>query len=158
MNQDFTIRHIAKDELDDLLALQTHLFSTPDQPLPPRAEVERLWDEIMNNPLLHHFVVEFQEKIVASCVLAVIPNLTRGARPYGLIENVVTHKDFRRKGFSQALLKHVLDFAWQANCYKVMLLSGAGNQAAHMLYESVGFNKNEKVGYIAKPSYGEEKE
>ena len=151
MNQDFTIRHISKDELDDLLALHTHLFSVPDQPLPSRTEVERLWDDMMNSPLLHYFVVEFQGRVVSSCTLAIIPNLTRGARPYGLIENVVTHTDFRGKGIAKALLKHALDFAWEAKCYKVMLLSGAHRQAAHKLYESVGFNKDEKVGYIAKP-------
>jgi GNAT superfamily N-acetyltransferase len=152
VNQDFIIRHIAKDELDDLLDLYTHhLFSVPDQPLPPRAEVEQLWDNMLNNPLLHCFVVEFQGKLVGSCVLTIIPNLTRGARPYGLIENVVTHSDFRRKGFAKALLKHALDFAWEANCYKAMLLSGVHRGAAHSLYESVGFSKDEKIGYIAKP-------
>jgi GNAT superfamily N-acetyltransferase len=152
VNQDFIIRHIAKDELDDLLDLYTHhLFSEPDQPLPPRAEVEQLWGNMLNNPLLYCFVVEFQGKLVGSCVLTIIPNLTRGARPYGLIENVVTHSDFRRKGFAKALLKHALDFAWETHCYKVMLLSGVHRGAAHGLYESVGFSKDEKIGYIAKP-------
>ena len=149
--QDFTIRHIANHELDDLLALHPHLLSN-DQSPPSRARLEEVWDNIMSNPLLHYFVVESQGKLVASCVLAIIPNLTRGARPYGLIENVVTHSDFRGRGLAKALLKHTLDFAWDADCYKVMLLSGAHRQAAHRLYESVGFNKDEKVGYIAKPT------
>lgn len=153
MNQDFIVRRITKTELNDLLDLYTHhLFSEPDQPLPPRAEVEQLWGDIMTNPLLHYFVVEYQGRVVSSCTLTIIPNLTRGARPYGLIENVVTHEDFRGKGFAKSLLRHALGFAWTANCYKVMLLSGSHRQAAHRLYQSVGFNKDEKVGYVAKPS------
>ena len=151
-NQAFIVRQISKDELDDLLELYTHhLFSTSDAPLPPRTEVQSLWDNIFDNQMLHYFVVEYEGRGVSTCTLTIIPNLTRGARPYGLIENVVTHKDFRGRGLGKALLRYTLNFAWQKNCYKVMLLSGSRRQAAHRLYESVGFSKDEKIGYIAKP-------
>ena len=155
MHQDFIVRHIKRNELDDLLNLYAHhLFSTPDAPLPPRDEVETLWDEIFDSPMLRYFVVEFGGKIVATCTISIIPNLTRGARPYGLIENVVTHADYRGKGLAKALLKYTLDFAWAQNCYKVMLLSGTNRQAAHGLYKRAGFSKDEKIGYIAKPPKG----
>ncbi len=151
MNQPFTARAIRQDELDDLLDLYAHhLFSTPDAPLPPRADVECLWRDIINNPLLHYLGVEADGKIVSTCTIAIIPNLTRGARPYGLIENVVTRADYRGRGLAKLLLQHVLKFAWAENCYKVMLLSGAHRQAAHGLYESVGFSKDKKVGYVAR--------
>lgn len=155
MKPDFVVRHIEKNELDDLLDLYTHhLFSTPDAALPPRDQIEKIWDEIVDNPMLHYFVVEVEGKVIATCTISIIPNLTRGARPYGLIENVVTHVDYRGRGLAKALFKHTLDFAWAENCYKVMLLSGKDRQAAHGLYESVGFSKDEKVGYIAKPPKG----
>jgi GNAT superfamily N-acetyltransferase len=152
VSKDFIIRSISRSELDGLLELYTHhLFSTPDAPLPSQTEVQSLWNNIFGNPMLHYFVVEYGGQIVSTCTLTIIPNLTRGARPYGVIENVVTHKDFRGQGLAKALLKHTLNFAWQENCYKVMLLSGSRRQAAHRLYESVGFSKDEKIGYIAKP-------
>ena len=155
MNQNFIVRPIEKSELDELLDLYAHhLFSTPDAPLPPRDQIEKLWSEIVANPLLHYFGVEVEGKIVSTCTIAIIPNFTRGARPYGLIENVVTHADFRGRGLAKALFEHTLDFAWSENCYKVMLLSGTYRQAAHSLYESVGFSKDEKIGYIAKSPKG----
>jgi len=155
MNQDVVVRPIAKNELGDLLDLYAdHLFTAPDAPLPPRDQVEKLWDEIFGNSMLHYFVVEVAGKIFATCTLTIIPNLTRGARPYGIIENVVTHTDYRGRGLAKALFKHTLNFAWTANCYKVMLLSGTYRQAAHGLYESVGFSKDEKIGYVAKPPKG----
>ena len=127
-----------------------HIHSV-DEPLPPPAEVQELWRDILANPLFHYFGVEFDGRIVSACMLCTIPNLTRGARPFGVIENVVTHSDYRRRGFAKALLQHTLEFAWQANCHKVMLLSGVARKEAHSLYESVGFSKHAKIGYVATP-------
>lgn len=87
--------------------------------------------------------------MIASCVLVVVPNLTRNARPYALIENVVTHADYRRQGIGKRLLHHVLQFAWSQNCYKVMLLSSINREEAHQFYERVGFSRDRKVGFVA---------
>ncbi|KKM93232.1 hypothetical protein LCGC14_1210490, partial [marine sediment metagenome] len=81
--------------MSKLLELYTHLHRK-DAPLPEKSKLESIWEEITANPLLHYFVVEHNNKIVSSCSLSVIPNLTRGGRPYGLIENVVTHTEYRR--------------------------------------------------------------
>jgi GNAT superfamily N-acetyltransferase len=147
---DFTVRAISGDELHHLLELYAHLHSV-DEPLPPPAEVAKLWHDILANPLLHYFGVEFDGRIVSACMLCIVPNLTHSARPFGVIENVVTHSDYRRMGFARVLLHHALQFAWQANCHKVMLLSSVARKEAHSLYESVGFSRHAKIGYVATP-------
>jgi len=88
---------------------------------------------------------------VATCVLHILSNLTRGARPYGLIENVATHREFRNRGFGTALLDHALECAWEENCYKVMLLSGRSEQNVFRLYEKAGFVRGVKEGLVAYP-------
>ena len=96
----------------------------------------------MINPWLHYFVAEVDDQLVSSCTLTIIPNLTHGARPYGLIENVVTHAGYRRQGLGQAVLQHALGVAWEANCYEVMLLTGAKQPEVLRFYEAAGFKRN----------------
>jgi GNAT superfamily N-acetyltransferase len=146
-----SIRYIKKSEMDDLLTLYTHLHRK-DTPLPEKSRLLSIWEEITTNSLLHYFVVEYENKIVSSCTLSIIPNLTRSGRPYGLIENVVTHTDYRRKGFGSEVLRGALKVAWEKNCYKVMLLTGSKDPAIHQFYANAGFQQGVKTGFIANAS------
>jgi GNAT superfamily N-acetyltransferase len=145
------IRKLREDDLDQLLLLYQHLHST-DAPLPEISAIKRVWDEIQSNPGYHYFGGFIQNQLVSSCTLTVIPNLTRGCAPYGLIENVVTHPEHRNKGFGKAILAQALGTAWSCNCYKVMLLTGRKDPATLRFYASAGFNGEEKQAFIAKPT------
>ncbi len=107
--------------------------------------------EILADLGTHIFLLEYEGAPVSSCVLDILPNLTRGARPYGLIENVVTRREFRNRGFGTALLGHALECAWNENCYKVMLLTGRSEPGVFRLYEKAGFVRGVKEGLIAYP-------
>jgi GNAT superfamily N-acetyltransferase len=80
-----------------------------------------------------------------------IPNLTRGCRPYGVIENVVTDAEFRRQGFGRAVLQHALAWAWKKSCYKVMLLTSRKDKGTLAFYEKAGFARGAKHAFLAKP-------
>jgi len=144
------IRGILESELDELLHLYEHLHVS-DDPLPDREQVDILWKRIQQNPDLKYFGVFMEGKLISCCTLAIIPNLTRGCRPYGVIENVVTHTEFRRKRYGRHLLKHALVFAWEHGCYKVMLLTGRKDEATYKFYESAGFDRHSKQAFLAKP-------
>ncbi|MGC9393634.1 MAG: GNAT family N-acetyltransferase [Anaerolineae bacterium] len=144
------IREAESHELSEILALYAHLHAT-DEPLPDTATVAQVWKEICQDPKLHCLVAEMDGVFVASCILAIIPNLTRGARPYGLIENVVTHAKYHRQGIGTALLRHALGVAWENNCYKVMLLTGRKDEGLFRFYEKAGFLRDVKTGFIAYP-------
>jgi len=144
------IRDAQPNELPALLALYAHLHAA-DEPLPNDTTVQQVWDDICRDPKLHCLIAETNGVFVASCILAIIPNLTRGTRPYGLIENVVTHADYRRQGIGTALLKQALAIAWEHNCYKVMLLTGRKDEGVFRFYEKAGFQRGVKTGFIAYP-------
>ena len=144
------IREIAPTELSELLRLYEHLHRT-DDPLPPRANVEALWREIQSDPNTKYFGLYVTDRLIASCTIAIIRNLTRGCRPYGVIENVVTHAEFRRRGYGRRVLHHALAYAWSRDCYKVMLMTGRKDDATFRFYESVGFARDAKQAFLARP-------
>lgn len=144
-----TIRLIHHDELPALLELYRHLHVDDDEPSSPSAYA-RVWESICANPLLHYFGAEVDGRLVATCILTIIPNLTRGARSYGVLENVVTHPDYRKRGIATVLLRHALDFARKEDCYKVMLLTSRKDEATLRFYEQAGFQAGVKTGFVAK--------
>jgi GNAT superfamily N-acetyltransferase len=144
------IRRIQPSELGQLLALYRHLHEA-DDPLPASAHVEGVWREIQADPSQQYIGLFADGVLVSSCVLSILPNLTRGCRPYGLVENVVTHGDHRRRGYGRAVLEAALRRAWDRSCYKVMLLTGRKNEGVYRFYESAGFDRHAKQAFLAKP-------
>jgi GNAT superfamily N-acetyltransferase len=144
------IRRIAESELTDLLLLYEYLHDI-DDPLPEQDVVESTWGQMQSDPNHYCFGAFADSILVSACSLVIIPNLTRGCRPYGLIENVVTHGEYRRKGLGREVLRAALACAWGRNCYKVMLLTGRKSDAVFRFYESAGFDGHAKRAFLAKP-------
>jgi hypothetical protein len=45
-----------------------------------------------------------------------------------------------------------MSHAWAEGCYKVMLLTSRRDDATLRFYEAVGFDRNAKQGFVAKPA------
>jgi GNAT superfamily N-acetyltransferase len=144
------VRQITATELNELLSLYRYLHEQ-DDPRPSDAEVQATWQELLENPRYRYLGAYADEQLVSSCAITIIPNLTRGCRPYGVIENVVTHAGFRGRGYGKAVVAEALSFAWASGCYKVMLLTGRKDEATFRFYETAGFDRHEKQAFIAKP-------
>ena len=147
------IRELQPSELPQLLTLYQHLHET-DEPLPSDDIVTATWQTIQNHHAFRYFGGFVNDELASSCTITLIPNLTRSCRPYGLIENVVTHAEHRGQGYGRQLLQHVLHFAWQQDCYKVMLMTGRLNEGTFRFYESAGFSRHGKQAFIARPNKG----
>jgi len=90
------MRLIKFEELDRLLYL--YIYLNPDDPnLKGMDRINKLWEKSFNDPNRYYFVVEDDGIIVSSCTLIIIDNLTRSWRPFGLIENVITRKEYRKR-------------------------------------------------------------
>lgn len=83
--------------------------------------------------------------LLAMATLHILPNMTQGGRSYALIENVVTQEDHRGHGHGTEVMTAAMAAAWDADCYKIMLMTGKAAQARGF-YERLGFNADEKWG------------
>ena len=142
------IRKIKKIELSQLIELYFHYIHIDNLPTLTHEKIQEIWEKIESNPCINYFVLEIENKIVASCILSITPSFIRGGDGYGLIEHVVTHTNYRQKGYGKAIVNFSLDFAWENGCTEVMLLSGSQNERAHAMYEKIGFDKYRKAGFI----------
>ena len=145
-----TIRSAMQEDLPRLLELYRHLH--PQDP-PLEADVAaHVWSTMLASGFLTVTVAQAADLLVSSCTLAIVPNLSRGGRPYGVIENVVTHADHRQQGLGRQVLAHALDLAWKANCYKVSLATGSKREATLRFYQGAGFLRGGKTYFeIRRP-------
>ncbi len=143
------VRELEAKDLEMLLELYRDLHDS-DEPLPPRAELDAIWRDISKDPKLLYWGAFEGRVLVAASNAVIVPNLTRGARPYAVIENVVTSAQYRRQGLGKAVLRALLERCWAAGCYKVMLMSGAARPEAHRFYESVGFDGDSKRAFVVR--------
>jgi len=140
-----TTRSAGQDDLEELLELYRHL--NPDDPeLAPEAVADQ-WAEMVADDDLDIVVVEHDGRLVATCLLSVTENLTRGARPFAVVENVVTRQGYRGEGFGTACVEAAVERADERGCYKVMLLTGSDEAWKHEFYESCGFDREAKTGF-----------
>lgn len=140
------VREIKDNELDALLKLYLHLHedSLPEM----TTHLADTWKTIISDKNHHIIVNEINGRIVSSCVCVVIPNLTRNVRPYAFIENVVTHSDYRGKGYATECLNYAKEIAIKENCYKMMLLTGSKTPATLNFYSNAGYNYTDKTAFI----------
>jgi len=138
------VRAADREDVAQLLQLYRHL--NPDDKNITVGEAQKNWERLKLYPGSGIFVGCLDDTVVSTCTLVVIPNLTRGGASYALIENVVTHADYRKQGYGKAVLGEAIDSAWRAQCYKAMLLTGSKDPATLKFYRDAGLEQT-KTGF-----------
>jgi GNAT superfamily N-acetyltransferase len=141
---DLVIRPANRTDLPRLLDLYVHL--NPDDARCSPENAITVLDHLTRYEGSVILVGAIGKVLVTTCTLIVIPNLTRGGKPYALIENVVTHADHRGAGFGRTVLSAAVEHAWGAECYKVMLMTGSKKPSTLAFYKAAGFEQS-KTGF-----------
>ena len=140
------LREIRENDINELLELYLHLH---EESIPEMSEhLKETWNTIVQDKNHHIIVKEVDGRIVSSCVCVIIPNLTRNIRPYAFVENVVTHGDYRGKGYATECLNYAKAIAEKENCYKMMLLTGSKKESTLDFYRRAGYNSSDKTAFI----------
>ena len=145
------VRGACDADLGAILDLYQQL--SPQVPVADAAQAPAIWQDLLARPGVTVFVADHDGRASATCTLVIVPNLTRGGQPYALVENVVTHSGLRGQGYGRAVLEAALSRAWEAGCYKAMLLSGRSEDSGvPAFYERLGFRRGVKTGFEVRPS------
>lgn len=146
------MRHARAARPQDLVGL-LELFraSEVSAAVQPGAAAETVWREILANAGTTVFVYDAGSTLTATCMLITAPNLLRGGRRHGFIENVVTHPGHRRRGHGSAVLAAAMEAAWSQNCHHLLLQSGRADPGVHRFYARLGFVPGLRTAYVARP-------
>ena len=117
------IREAKKEDLEALLELYLYLH---EDSIPKHDEhLEKIWNQIIEDPNHHLIVNEIDGQIISSCVCVIIPNLYAGE-----------------------CLDYAKKIAEKENCYKMMLLTGSKKPETMHFYEKAGYNSSDKTAFI----------
>lgn len=116
---------------------------------PPKEEQDMsLWQSLLEkfekDENMYLLVAEEDGKVVSSVQMAIIEGLTHNVRPFAVIENVVTHAEYRNRGLASALLEKASEIARERRCYKVFLETGSNKESTLNFYRNNGFAIDEK--------------
>ena len=140
----FEYCELTKNELPLLLELYRQL--NPNDDIINDMDLKIIWDKIINKNI-KYFIAKDNRRVIASCYICIIPNLTRNGKSIGFIQNIITDKEYRKKGIGKNIVENAIEYAKTQNCYKVVLQSGNKRTDAHKFYESLGFNGESKKAF-----------
>lgn len=143
MHDAFVLRDLVRADAEAALALYSELT------LGPPCTAPEAFFTVLDHPGTSITGAFDQVGLVSMATLHLLPNVTWNARPYGVVENVVTRSDQRKRGFGRAVLDRLLAKAWAVDAYKVMLLTGQ-KRGALGFYQAVGFTQEDKHGLVIR--------
>lgn len=136
------IREATEDDLPRLIELlaQLSLDAPREDAGPPLPQTySAAFVEIQADQRQRLLVAEASGRIAGSATLIIVPNLTHQGRPYAIVENVVVDQTQRGGGIGELLMRHAIEAAGRAGCYKLSLTSNRRREDAHRFYERLGF-------------------
>lgn len=102
-------------------------------------------EEDTNNLLL---VAECNGRVVGSALLTLCLDPMFGRQPFAVVENVVVEPAHQTRGCGRALFEAIDHIALEADCSKIMLVSGEARTGAHAFFVAMGYIKGTKCGFV----------
>ena len=139
------IRKAKASDANDLKELYFHFLTK----YPPVEEQDMaLWGEMLDrfekDDKMYILVAEEDGRVVSTVQMAIIESLTHNVRGFAVVENVVTHSDYRNRGYASALLQRASEIAREHRCYKISLETGSNRESTLNFYRNNGFVIDEK--------------
>lgn len=118
------------------------------------AEAVDIFARFSRYPSYHLWVAEGPRGVVvATYALLIADNIAHSGRPFAIVEQVAVAPELRGRGIGKALMRHAMDEARGAGCYKLVLTSHVARTDAHAFYDRLGFERH-GFGFVVDLSSG----
>ena len=105
---DIKYTELIEEEIFQLLDLYEQLEQNEEKI--NEFKVKEIW-KIIKSHNIKYFIAKNNGKIISSCYICIIPNFTRNGKSIGFIENVITDKEYRRKGIGRKVINNAIEYA-----------------------------------------------
>lgn len=136
---DVTIREALPADLPVVLSLLQEL-GPHEEPLPLQRAHEIFARMAAANSRL--WVAERDGEAVGTYTLLIMENLCHGGTPSAIIESVVVACAARGGRIGERMMRHAMEQAKEAGCYKLALSSNRRRLEAHRFYQRLGFEQH----------------
>ncbi|OIJ11360.1 ribosomal-protein-alanine N-acetyltransferase [Anaerobacillus alkalilacustris] len=140
MGENYKIRYMFSEDIDDVLKVEQNSFATP-------WSRTAFVNELVNNKFAHYLVLVRNEEVIGYCGVWVIVDEAH-------ITNIAIHSDFRGLKLGEQLLVHAIELSRTLGATKVTLEVRVSNHVAQRLYAKLGF----QPGGIRKNYYTDNQE
>jgi N-acetylglutamate synthase-like GNAT family acetyltransferase len=131
-----SIRQAVPEDLPIILSLLQEL-GPHEEPLPLARANEIFARMAAANSRV--WVAERDGEAVGTYTLLVMENLCHGGTPSAIIESVVVACEARGGRIGERMMRHAMEQAKEAGCYKLALSSNRRRLEAHRFYQRLGF-------------------
>jgi ribosomal protein S18 acetylase RimI-like enzyme len=118
----------------------------PDKIVPARSKIESLIQSESSTLLVARHP-GMGDPIAGMLTLAIY-RVPTGIR--SIVEDVIVDENYRRQGIAEALLNKAIEVARIAGAGNVSLSANPSREAAHRLYQKLGFSRRESNFYILR--------
>ena len=115
VKQDFILRVINKNDISQVIDMLQDISKFK----PEESNYQKIWNNFCCQNNVHSIVAVLNDKIVGYGSMILETKITGGKR--GHVEDIVSHKDFRKKGVGRLIVNSLFNIARENGCYKIVL-------------------------------------
>lgn len=135
------IRLATKADLPEVQRLYAETGLDGGNPL-PLAAARDIFARFARYPSYRLWVAERNGGVVGTYALVLLDNIAHSGRPLAVVEQVGVDHRMQGQGIGKHMMRHAMDEARAAGCYKLMLSSHVARSDAHAFYDKLGFERH----------------
>jgi len=133
------------NDLPELIELLNDLFTQDIEFVPDLKKQKQGLEAIINNPEIGEILVLKGDGKILGMVSLLFSISTALGGKVAILEDMIIHQDYRKKGLGKELLNKAINFSKERNCLRLTLLTDFNNDVAINFYEHFGFKKSEMI-------------